>query len=57
VITDLSDYENTVIEEMRNGFELEGLKLPWSKTHQDITLPTKYISILSGSSGNKKTSG
>ena len=55
MITDLSDYENTVIEEMRNGFELEGLKLPWSKTHQDITLPTKYISILSGSSGNKKT--
>ena len=54
-IKHLGMYANSAIAEMENGFELDGIPLPWGKTNQDIALPLKYISILAGSSGQKKT--
>lgn len=54
-IKHLGMYAQSTIAEMQDGFTLEGIRLPWSKTHEDIRLPTKYISILAGSSGQKKT--
>jgi replicative DNA helicase len=54
-IKHLGQYANSAVEEMENGFSLDGIPLPWGKTNQDITLPLKYISILAGSSGQKKT--
>lgn len=54
-IKHLGMYANSAIAEMENGFQLDGIPLPWGKTNQDIALPLKYISILAGSSGQKKT--
>ena len=54
-INDLAHYRANIIKEMREGHQLAGIALPWSKCAGDIALPLKYISILGGASGNKKS--
>ena len=54
-INDLAHYRENIIREMREGHKLEGIPLAWQKCFGDVALPFKYISILGGASGNKKS--
>ncbi len=50
-----TDFKNKIIDRIKNGFRVEGEKLPWYKTFDLVRLRPGEVSIWAGINGHKKS--
>ena len=53
-INSFSDHREAIIDQLKNGKQVKGLRLPWSKVHDEVGLPTG-VTLLAGANASFKS--
>jgi len=53
-INSFSDHREAILDQLKNGKQVKGLRLPWSKVHDEVGLPTG-VTLLAGANASFKS--
>lgn len=54
-VRSISEFTDQTVESLKNPAQIEGIKLPWGKTHSLVRLRPQEVSIWAGINGHRKS--